>query len=446
MDGLPVGRGDVIQTRKNNTELRVANRQTWTVQHVEADGTVWACEAGRGPGAGRHHRRQQRTVRLPAAYVEKHAHLAYAATAYGVQGTTAATAHTVLSGGLDAAGVYVGMTRGRHQNILHVVAGSVDEAREQFTLALERDRADRGLDAATTQAGQDVAGLVDGGPVKLVNTEKTRLTQLIERAEANQARWQQAAEALTNQRHEHQTAYQAQQVVVQAADARLAQVRAATLEPLLVRALADGQTLNAARKAMYAATEAARMVGRSSHRATGRAAKARHDEYQAVEEQVGQTWGSSPMAGGNTQAWAENTAKQAAETTPTVVAAQQDHEAAKSVLSELLARQDQEREVLNTQVYGAGTRPGGSQDSAHGRAVTWRQRASEAQAELTRIEVVPVAEAARRIKQRNAAQAQAQTQSEVEPAGQTTKRQTANQAVRPTGSDSPDMPGPVLGL
>ena len=44
-DGLPIGRGDLIQTRKNDTDLGVANRQQWIVQHVETDGTLWAVEA-----------------------------------------------------------------------------------------------------------------------------------------------------------------------------------------------------------------------------------------------------------------------------------------------------------------------------------------------------------------------------------------------------------------
>ncbi|WP_297108466.1 site-specific integrase [Tessaracoccus sp.] len=34
-DGLSIGRGDLIQTRKNRTDLGVANRQQWIVQHVE---------------------------------------------------------------------------------------------------------------------------------------------------------------------------------------------------------------------------------------------------------------------------------------------------------------------------------------------------------------------------------------------------------------------------
>jgi ATP-dependent exoDNAse (exonuclease V) alpha subunit len=73
-DQLPFGAGDVIQTRRNDSQVQVANRQTWTVQHVGDDATVWAKETG----AERKHRA---TVRLPPEYVAEHVHLAYASTA-----------------------------------------------------------------------------------------------------------------------------------------------------------------------------------------------------------------------------------------------------------------------------------------------------------------------------------------------------------------------------
>ena len=79
-DGLPIGAGDLIQTRKNDSELGVANRQQWIVQHVTRTAP---CTPGGGSG-----RRNPRTVALPAEYVAEHAHLSYAATAYGVQGAT----------------------------------------------------------------------------------------------------------------------------------------------------------------------------------------------------------------------------------------------------------------------------------------------------------------------------------------------------------------------
>ena len=80
-DGLPIGAGDLIQTRRNDNALGVANRQTWTVAHIQ-DGAVWArpAEASRATAS---------LVRLPADYVNQWAHLSYAATAYGVQGVTA---------------------------------------------------------------------------------------------------------------------------------------------------------------------------------------------------------------------------------------------------------------------------------------------------------------------------------------------------------------------
>ncbi len=195
-DGLPIGAGDVIQTRKNDSDLGVANRQTWTVQHVADDGTVWAKEHGSG-------RKHQRTVRLPAEYVAEHTHLAYASTAYGVQGATVGESHTVLSDALDSAGVYVGMTRGRTSNRLHIVAADLDDAREQFTAALERDRADRGLADATRAAHEAIRGLVADGPVRLVNVERARLAGQIEQSDRQAEKWERAAAALARQRDEH---------------------------------------------------------------------------------------------------------------------------------------------------------------------------------------------------------------------------------------------------
>ena len=162
-DGLPIGVGDVIATRKNDSNLGVANRQTWTVQHVGPDGALTVVEAAK---ASKHHR----SITLPSSYVAEHVHLAYANTGYGVQGVTNTAAHTLLSESLDAAGVYVGMTRGRNLNVLHIVAESLADAREQFADAMERDRADRGLHVATTHAQAAVAGLAADGPVRWSTT------------------------------------------------------------------------------------------------------------------------------------------------------------------------------------------------------------------------------------------------------------------------------------
>jgi hypothetical protein len=202
LDGLPIGAGDLIQTRRNDTGLGEANRQSWQIQHVEG-GTVWASEASGG-------RRRQRTMALPSDYVAEHAHLSYAATAYGVQGVTVTASHTILTSAMSAASAYVGLTRGRVSNLLHVVAESMDEARDLFVTALERDRADRGLGVATIQARQEVAGLTADGPVSIVNDEKARLAQVIAAAEQQAAYWRNGADLIaprhtttSNGRHPH---------------------------------------------------------------------------------------------------------------------------------------------------------------------------------------------------------------------------------------------------
>jgi hypothetical protein len=233
-DGLPIGAGDLITTRKNDSGLGVANRQAWTVQGIGSDGTVWAFDATSPP-------KHRRSVALPGSYVDEHVHLAYAATAYGVQGVTTPSAHTLLSETLDASGVYVGMTRGRYSNILHVVAEDLDEAREQFADALHRDRADRGLEAATADADVAVAGLSAEGPVKVVNDERARLVDIIAHAERAAARWQHAADLLVAQSQTHASEDTSARAAVAQADARLTAVRDDALRPLLAQAAADGQ-------------------------------------------------------------------------------------------------------------------------------------------------------------------------------------------------------------
>jgi conjugative relaxase-like TrwC/TraI family protein len=201
-DGLSIGAGDLIQTRKNNTEIGVANRQQWVVQHVEQDGSLRVREAGEG-------RKRQRTVRLPADYVAEYAHLSYAATAYGVQGATVDGSHTILTDATSAASVYVGMTRGRESNVLHIVAENQAEARAQFIEAMERDRADRGLTDATERAAEAVRGLVDEGPVRLVQTERARLTRIIQHAEQRAAVYEEAAARFAAQKNNQRAEAQA---------------------------------------------------------------------------------------------------------------------------------------------------------------------------------------------------------------------------------------------
>lgn len=131
--GELIGLGDRIATRLNDPELGVANRQTWTV-----------IGTGRGDGLIVRPADGGRDRELPAGYVAEHVELAYATTVHGAQGETVGRAHLVLCEHTGAASAYVGMTRGRDFNTAHLVAETVDEAKQQWVDAFSRDRADLG--------------------------------------------------------------------------------------------------------------------------------------------------------------------------------------------------------------------------------------------------------------------------------------------------------------
>jgi hypothetical protein len=146
-DGVLIGRGDLVMTRRNDTDLGVANRDLYTVAQVHRDGGLVVVGTDR----------RRRT--LTPEYVAEKVHLGYATTAHGNQGTTVDTAHTLLSPGTGAAGVYVPMTRGRDNNTLHVIAVDQKDAREQFIEAMTRESGDRGLDAARKALTAQTRGL-----------------------------------------------------------------------------------------------------------------------------------------------------------------------------------------------------------------------------------------------------------------------------------------------
>ncbi|WP_447588421.1 MobF family relaxase [Microbacterium lacticum] len=386
-DGLSIGAGDVIQTRQNDSDVQVANRQTWTVQAVGQDGTVWAKENGTG-------RKRQRTVRLPPEYVAEHTHLAYASTAYGAQGATVPGSHTVLSDALDASGVYVGMTRGQETNRLHVVAADVDDAREQFVAALERDRADRGLVAATQAAREAVAGLAADGPVRLVNAERARLAQRIERAEREAGKWERAVAALGRQRQAHRAESDEEQEVVAAADARAGQVRAEVAAPLIEQATADGTAYIETRERMWEAQAVRASAGRLRKRAAGRVATEAAGEHRATEDAVRRRWGGLPTGAQGVEPWAETVAGRQAEADPRVTATRQEAEQTHREQSRLAERHLRESVALRRQVLGSAT-----PSTASTRAAVWRSRAEQARHNLAQIEALPVTEAAQYVRE-----------------------------------------------
>ena len=129
--GERVGVGDRIATRRNDRDLGVANRDTWTVTGLGRDGslTVTGCTGQRC---------------LPPAYVREHVELAYATTIHGAQGETVEVAHLLLGETTGAAAAYVAMTRGRDRNTAHLVGDNLEDARQQWIDTFNRDRADLG--------------------------------------------------------------------------------------------------------------------------------------------------------------------------------------------------------------------------------------------------------------------------------------------------------------
>jgi exodeoxyribonuclease V alpha subunit len=142
--GERIGVGDQVATRRNDRDVDVANRDTWTVTGLRTDGA--AVVAGS---------RGERV--LPTAYVRDHVELAYASTVYGAQGATTDAAHLVVGEHTGAAAAYVAMTRGADHNTAHLVADTPQAARDQWIEVFSRDRADLGPAHAARLAAQEAA-------------------------------------------------------------------------------------------------------------------------------------------------------------------------------------------------------------------------------------------------------------------------------------------------
>jgi len=148
MEGVRIGPGDHIVTRRNDAERNVSNRQSWVVQEVLVDGSMVVAAEG------------ARRVYLDPSYVTEAVQLGYASTDYGNEGVTTTRSVTSVGSATSAGGLYVGATRGRYDNTLHLVAEDREDARAQLVAALGRDRADRGLDVARARAEAEASRTV----------------------------------------------------------------------------------------------------------------------------------------------------------------------------------------------------------------------------------------------------------------------------------------------
>jgi hypothetical protein len=144
-DGSRLWAGDRIATRRNDPTLitdrgrPVRNRQSWTVEALGPDGSLIADDADRG------------RVTLPTHYVRRNVELGWAVTGYGNQGATTDHGICVVEPTSTRAGVYVGMTRGRHRNIAWITDDTgLADAAQLFAGVLQRP-----ANAITAHAARD---------------------------------------------------------------------------------------------------------------------------------------------------------------------------------------------------------------------------------------------------------------------------------------------------
>jgi hypothetical protein len=296
MDGVRIGAGDQITTRRNDPDLGVANREHWRVQEIRR-GAVVAEEAGR-------------RVTLPPGYVAQAVQLGYATTDYGAQGTTAARSVTLAGEATTAGGLYVAATRGRYENTVHVVAADLDGARDQLTAALSRDRADRGLEAARQRAEREAVA-VPQPPVERPAIDPatwTSAAELDRRAEAIERRLREALRETEPRPVMDDATWQAADVRDRQA-AAAARERAAGHRREAARAEAGRPDLLASATGDYlGAREAARTIEEGPGRFRRHAGRV--DEAEALRRQVASRWSDYQLPDA---AWSDETVRSAAE-------------------------------------------------------------------------------------------------------------------------------------
>lgn len=144
-DGGLAGRHDMVMARKNDRRSSLVNRGIYRVETVRGDGGLTVVD------------KHGQLFEMRADYVAKHLSSAYGCTVHAAQGVTVDRCHLVTDGTIDAAALYVAMTRGRERNTAYVSTGRapVDDTNPQAVEQLGKAAEDGTARAKVVEASGD---------------------------------------------------------------------------------------------------------------------------------------------------------------------------------------------------------------------------------------------------------------------------------------------------
>ena len=135
--------GDTVQTRRNDRFTGVENRAQWVVRDIRDEFVDLVAVGDSGE-----------LRRVSAEYAREHVQLSYASTVHGVQGDTADA--SVVGPDVNAAGLYVGLTRGRVHNAAIVVARTDAAARDCLADSMRRGTPEMTMQDAVRAAEAEI--------------------------------------------------------------------------------------------------------------------------------------------------------------------------------------------------------------------------------------------------------------------------------------------------
>lgn len=163
----PLFVGDVVQTRRNDNASGVENRQNWIVRNI-TDVHLTLVSVSDSTALRR----------ITREYASSNLHLGYASTVYGVQGET--TDRAIVGPGVDAAGLYVGLTRGRVRNDVVVLASTVKAAKSELAATMQRRLGEETIEKSRIAARQELlrsARSEASRPIATVDTSSATLSR-----------------------------------------------------------------------------------------------------------------------------------------------------------------------------------------------------------------------------------------------------------------------------